>query len=359
MKHSLILSRKLIKQYIVAALLTVGITLLVPVSLKFVLGSRTWYYDDFGYPFLAWANQHLMLLVVLTALICWLALTFYFITKATRYLDQAFLATKQLVTTPEKTIYLSKDLAEFEVEINQIREDSLFHQRAASEAEQRKNELIVYLAHDLRTPLTSIIGYLTLLIEQPELDLATRVKYTQITLEKAQRLESLINEFFEITRFNLTTITLEKRSVDLSFMVEQLSYEFLPVMAAKELTWQLDLTPAIQLEVDVEKFERVLDNLIKNAINYAEPKTELSLELKAEATQVRLILTNHGATIPQNRLERIFEPFYRGDSARSSQTGGTGLGLPIAKEIVEQHGGTLHAESQNGIFQMILTLPKK
>ncbi|RGW13691.1 vancomycin resistance histidine kinase VanS [Enterococcus asini] len=358
MKHSLILSRKLIKQYILAALLAVGITLLVPFALKFLLGSRAWYYDDFGYPFLAWANQHLTILVVVTALICWLALTFYFIAKATRYLDQAFSATKQLITTPEKTIYLSKDLAEFEVEINQIREDSLFHQRAASEAEQRKNELIVYLAHDLRTPLTSIIGYLTLLIEQPELDMATRSKYTQITLEKAQRLESLINEFFEITRFNLTTITLEKRLVDLSLMIEQLSYEFLPVMAPKELTWQLELASNIQLEVDVEKFERVLDNLIKNAINYADPKTALSLELKEDHQQVQLTLTNHGATIPQNRLERIFEPFYRGDSARNSQTGGTGLGLPIAKEIIEHHGGTLHAESQNGTFQMILTLPK-
>ena len=108
----------------------------------------------------------------------------------------------------------------------------------------------------------------------------------------------------------------------------------------------------------MEKFERVLDNLIKNAINYADPKTALSLELKEDNQQVQLTLTNHGATIPQNRLERIFEPFYRGDSARNSQTGGTGLGLPIAKEIIEHHGGTLHAESQNGTFQMILTLPK-
>lgn len=357
MKHSLILSRKLIKQYIVTALIAVGITILVPLVLKYILGSRVWHYEDFGYPLLSWANRHLTTLLVVIALVCWLALTFYFIAKATRYLDQAFSATKQLITAPEKTIYLSEELAEFEQEINQIREDSLFHQRAAAEAEQRKNELIVYLAHDLRTPLTSIIGYLTLMIESPELEITTRSKYTKLTLEKAQRLESLINEFFEITRFNLTAISLEMRQIDLSLMLEQISYEFLPVMADKNLTWNLDLEPGITIEADVEKFERVLDNLTKNAINYADSQTELILQLQSNSEQAQITLTNQGATIPQNRLERIFEPFYRGDSARGSQTGGTGLGLPIAKEIIELHGGTITPESRQGKFIMTVTLP--
>lgn len=318
---------------------------------------RTWYYDDPFYPLLKFANDHILILVIVAAIFIWLVTTWFFVGQAAGYLDETLGAAKQLVSAPEKPITLSADLRDFADEMNQIRMDTLFHQRAAKEAEQKKNDLIVYLAHDLRTPLTSIIGYLTLLEESPDLPAAMRAKYTGITLEKAYRLESLINEFFEITRFNLATVSLVTKAVDLSVMVEQISYEFLPMMAPKNLTWKTQVAADIWVDLDTEKFERVLDNLIKNAILYATPDSAIVITLVQEANQAMMTIRNQGATLPADKLERIFEPFFRGDSARGTQAGGTGLGLPIAKEIVESHQGTLKAESTDGHFQMVLSLP--
>ena len=143
----------------------------------------------------------------------------------------------------------------------------------AREAEQRKNDLIVYLAHDLKTPLTSIIGYLTLLRDEPELSPAMRAKYTGIALDKAERLETLINEFFEITRFSLTHLTLQREEVNLTRMLEQVTFEFQPVLAEMDLVWDLSLPPDVVVVCDPDKLERVFDNLLRNANNYSYPGT--------------------------------------------------------------------------------------
>ncbi|MBM7174039.1 VanA-type vancomycin resistance histidine kinase VanS, partial [Streptomyces sp. G44] len=128
-------------------------------------------------------------------------------------------------------------------------------------------------------PLTSVIGYLTLLKEEPQLSNAMRNRYTEIALQKAQRLELLISEFFEITRFNLTTIVLQTETTDLSLMLEQLTFEFLPLLEEKNLNWQLNLQKNVLATVDTEKIARVFDNLIRNAINYSYPDSPLLLEL--------------------------------------------------------------------------------
>lgn len=357
MKNKSKLARTLLLRYLIIAgtLLAIGIAL--PFLARIILSSRIWYADDFLYPFLNWAYNHLIPLLFGVVILIWILITVLILWRAVGYLDEALQATQQLVTKPEQTIQLSPELTELEAELNHIREDSLFHQRAAQEAEQRKNDLIVYLAHDLRTPLTSIIGYLTLLEEMPELPLSQRAKYLHITLDKAYRLENLINEFFEITRFNLSSISLVKEKTDLSMMVEQITYEFTPVLSQKNLSWQLDLTKQISLALDREKFERVLDNLIRNAISYAAPDSAIKVTLSHIGGNAYLEFENQGPTIPPDKLKRIFEPFYRADSARGTEAGGTGLGLPIAKEIVEGHGGTLTATSEDNTFRLQLTLP--
>ncbi len=261
-----------------------------------------------------------------------------------------------LVTENTSDVILPQELAATERKINTIKHMLEKRKSEAQLAEQRKNDLIVYLAHDLKTPLTSVIGYLTLLRDEPQISQELRCRYTNIALEKAERLEELINEFFDITRFNLTTLTLDKEQIYFSRMLEQLASEFRPILAERDLEWKLEIASDIMLIGDVDKLARVFDNLIRNAVNYSYTGTEILLYAQIEGNQLKVMLKNRGKTIPQDKLEHIFEQFYRVDASRSSVTGGAGLGLAIAKEIVELHGGTITvaSASENTVFIVML-----
>ena len=257
-------------------------------------------------------------------------------------------------------IYWGKTLGylhDIENQMNQIKNDMLASRRAAEDAEKRKNDLVVYLAHDLKTPLTSVIGYLTLLQDEPELTAAQRARYTGIALDKAERLEDLINEFFDITLFSLTSVTLERRSVNLSLMLEQIADEFAPMLRERGLTCAVSAPPGVMLNCDPDKLQRVFDNLLRNAMNYSYPDSEISVSLRVENGRAEIAFANHGDTIPAEQLERLFEQFYRLDSARTSRTGGSGLGLAIAKEIVELHGGHISAQSADERIVFNVSLP--
>ena len=277
--------------------------------------------------------------------------------KATRYADELVAAAASLAEPGEEPIKLSGELKEAENELNLARERSLRSAMLAKEAEQRKNDLVVYLAHDLKTPLTSVIGYLTLLKDEPDLPPAQRARYTGIALDKAERLEGLINEFFDITRFNLTTLTLEKERVNLSRMLEQVASEFDPILKEKSLVWKTDIAPGVEAVCDPDKLARVFDNLLRNAVNYSYPDTEVFLSLRREGDRAVVRTQNHGRTIPPEKLDRLFEQFFRLDTSRGTATGGAGLGLAIAKEIVQAHGGVIQAESADEVIAFTVTLP--
>lgn len=273
------------------------------------------------------------------------------------YLREMIRAAEQMWQEPEKPVTLSAPLKRIQDELNQLRETSVLNALAAKEAEQRKQDLIVYLAHDLKTPLTSVIGYMTLLRDEPEISPELRAKYTGIAVEKALRLEELINEFFEITRFQLTHMELEKETINFSRMLEQTAFEFRPVLAEKQLHWNLEIAPDVMLLCDPDKIERVMDNLIRNAISYSYAGTTVSLTLKTTETSAVCCLSNTGKTIPPEKLSRIFEQFFRADTSRATSTGGAGLGLAIAKQITELHGGTIQAESRDETIRFTVTLP--
>ena len=279
------------------------------------------------------------------------------ISKPLEYLDEVIEAAEQLAHPQDSPIHLSIPLEGVQDELNMVREGALRSTMYEREAEQRKNDLIVYLAHDLKTPLTSVIGYLTLLRDEPQLSPEMRAKYTGIALDKAERLEALINEFFEITRFSLSQMTLQEDAVNLTRLLEQVTFEFQPALREKSLTWDLSLAHDIVISCDSDKIQRVFDNLLRNATNYSYPNTCIRVTLEKELTNVVVNIENQGQTIPPDKLNRIFEPFFRLDSARSSTSGGAGLGLAIAKEIVELHGGGIRAESDNEWVSFRVTLP--
>lgn len=247
--------------------------------------------------------------------------------------------------------------AEIATQIVQLKSVMQRHEQAIKTETDRKNDLITYLAHDLKTPLTSVIGYLDLLEEATDMPAEQRRKYIHITLEKALRLEKLINEFFEITRYNLQQIVLEKETIDLSFMLMQLTDEFYPLLTDHGNTIELQAEDNLAVYGDSVKLARVFNNILKNAISYSYPNTPIKVYAGKRENDIFICFINQGKTIPGEKLNSIFEKFFRMDEARSTNTGGAGLGLAIAKEIVTLHGGTINASSENEMTTFSVTLP--
>ena len=311
------------------------------------------------YYLLQWVKEWIIAIMLILILIGWIVITLRFMTRPLRYLDELVDASEKLANPGEEPIRLSRAMKSVEDELNLVREGALRNAMLAKEPEQRKNDLIVYLAHDLKTPLTSVIGYLTLLRDEPQISEEMRSRYTGIALDKAERLEDLINEFFDITRFNLTNIQLEPERVNISRMLEQIGFEFHPILAEKDLKLETEIKPNVEMLCDPDKLARVFDNLLRNAVNYSYAGTTIYLSMDYEPIkdEVKICVENHGKTISPDKLDRIFEQFFRLDSSRRSSTGGSGLGLAIAKEIVELHHGTITAESENESIRFTVVLP--
>ncbi|MCD8337879.1 MAG: HAMP domain-containing histidine kinase [Lachnospiraceae bacterium] len=277
--------------------------------------------------------------------------------KMTRYLNRISDALDKIQADSPEPIVLPPDLEPVSEQLNALQHKLLYRAQQAAQSEQRKNELVVCLAHDLKTPLTSVTAYLTMLNEHPEMSAEERAKYTRITLEKAIRLEELMNEFFEITRFNAQDIVLEKREINLSIMLEQLEDENVGLLNKKNMTCVVDVQEGLLMRGDPDKLARVFDNLLKNAAAYGNAGTEILIQARGGREGITIVFTNEGPQIPQKKLEMIFEKFYRVDDGRSSKTGGAGLGLAIAKQIVELHGGVISAVSDSKNTRFIVNMP--
>lgn len=261
-----------------------------------------------------------------------------------------------LVNENTEDISLVPELSATEKKINSIRHTIVQQKLNAHIAEQKKNDLVMYLAHDLKTPLASVIGYLNLLRDEKEISDELREKYISISLEKAERLEDLINEFFEITRFNLSDITLQYGKINLTRLLEQLVYEFKPMLADKNLICNINAENDIVINCDGDKIQRAFDNILRNAVIYSFENSKINITANYVDNGVSITFSNNGNTIPQEKLERIFEQFYRLDEARSTN-GGAGLGLAIAKQIIELHGGKISAKSENNLIEFTVVLP--
>lgn len=382
-----------------------------------------------------------------------------------RYFDELAHAVTSLVEDRTRPVELPSDLAITQNELNAVRAASLANESAAVAAERRKNELVAYLAHDIKTPLTSVIGYLALLDEAPDLPEDARRRYIATASEKAVRLEGLIDEFFEITRYNLQSIPIERAWVGVRLFCEQVAESFYPDAQARGLSLVVRAPDDARFFVDADKLARALGNVVRNAVAYADDGTEIVIaasfavsaanatagalaatgasavatttsDAESGASAVAnanvnatpnsnaadasssptssaqvvptfarpsaydvaygyapaasdaaggatlqgggtspassaasaftptpgagswvLSVTNQGREISPAHLQSIFDKFYREDGARGTGSGGAGLGLAIAKEIIAAHGGTIGAMSERGVTAFAITLP--
>lgn len=314
-------------------------------------------YDSALYFYNRLIRNHMELIIMISVLLIFLCVFLIYLNWFVRYFAEINRGMDHLIQENAADVSLSAELLPVERKLNTIKHTIEKQKAEILEEEQQKNDLIMYLAHDLKTPLASVIGYLNLLHDEELVTEELRQKYLAIALGKAERLEDLINEFFEISRFNLTHITLQYSRINLTRLLEQLVYEFKPMLDEKNLTCTLDMEDNKMLRCDADKIQRVFDNLLRNAVLYSFRDTEIRINVICRADSYIICFINHGDTIPREKLDRIFEQFYRLDVSRGTQNGGAGLGLAIAKQIVELHNGTLTANSENEQIAFTVTLP--
>lgn len=277
--------------------------------------------------------------------------------RIARWMEQLRRSIRQVANHPERPLDLPKELLPLRDDLDALRRQVEGQAEAVKENEQRRQDLIAFLAHDLKTPLTSVVGYLTLLKDDPGLTHEQRAKFTGIALDKARRLEELLGEFFDISRMDLDSGPEEHSPIQLSMLLEQLADEFYPLFAEKELQCAVEIEHHLMVLGDPDKLARVFDNVLRNAVSYSIPGGQVYIQAQKADGQAQVTIRNEGLEIPEGELANIFRKFYRLDAARSSRTGGAGLGLAIAKEIVERHGGGIRAESNGRLTSFTITLP--
>ena len=256
------------------------------------------------------------------------------ILRAFEYYGLLLDSVEQVLSKREDPIALPPEMSETQAALNAIKMDNERSERAARAAEQRKNELVVYLAHDIKTPLTSIVGYL-----------------------------ALLDEFFEITRYNLSSIPLERSRFDAALFCRQVIEELYPVAEARSLELAYEGPDELAVLADARRMSRVANNLLKNAVAYADAHTRVTLHTSVVPAQDgtpwwEVTVTDVGREVSPHHLEHIFERFYRADDARGAEEGGAGLGLAIAREIARAHGGDIYAASAQGTTSFTVWIPQ-
>lgn len=261
------------------------------------------------------------------------------ISDAVQSISQGNLNTEVDVTGDDEFSAMAANLNKMSSDIRKLMDKE-------REAERTKNELITNVAHDLRTPLTSIIGYLELLAGNTQIPQEMQHKYIEIACSKSRRLEKLIEDLFGFTKLNYGKIAMHIGQIDIVKLLEQLLEEAYPNFEEKNLSYDLQSNvPAKIISADGNLLARLFDNLIGNAIKYGADGKRVLVKIHGEEDTVTVSVTNFGRVIPADELPLLFNKFYRVEQSRSATTGGTGLGLAIAKEIVDMHGGTIRVAS--------------
>lgn len=224
-------------------------------------------------------------------------------------------------------------------------------------SEKLRTELVTSMSHDLRTPLTSVLGYLGLIVNCQYKDEKGLKHCAEIAFNKAQKLQKLIDELFEFTLLSYGSIKINSTAINLNELLEQLVEEFFPVFQYSNIECRLSLCKSrIIVAADGDMLARVFDNLIANAIRYSHDSKYMDVELTKDNFTAVAAITNYGAPIPPDSLPHVFEKFYRVEQSRSEATGGAGLGLAIAKNIIDLHNGSISVSSDKNKTTFEVTL---
>lgn len=306
------------------------------------------------------------MLVTVIATICFFIIYFLLfikrIVKDMTYISDRIIDIADGKSDEKIIIERQDEIGEIAGRINEMTEQ--INQLITSERDalQSNKDLIACVAHDLRTPITSVKGYLDLALDTKHYDLEQRQKYVRIAQTKANRLEYLIHDLFNYTKLTSGEITLHRSKIDLVQLVEQMVEEFYPLFQEEELecTTKYNIS-YLEMNMDGELIARAVQNLLSNAIKYGKDGKHVYVELECLEQEVQIRVTNYGLVIPEESIKHLFDKFYRVEGSRNVKTGGTGLGLNIAQEIVHLHGGRIQVTSgaSGTCFTIALPLQKE
>ncbi|MDF2627074.1 MAG: two-component sensor histidine kinase [Symbiobacteriaceae bacterium] len=301
--------------------------------------------------------------IVLTGIVLFVLYFYLFSAETIRYIEQLNRTLDEIargnldVTVPDRSPDELHRLADNLAVMSQRLKRSLDEERAA---QATKQELITGVSHDLRTPLTSVLGYLALIENDQYRDEVELRHYVGIAYSKGQQLKRLIDQLFEFTRTSYGGVQLRCVPVNLGELLEQLAEEFVPALQATGMAYQMALPPErVMVSLDPDLMVRVFENLMANAVRYGSAGRQVDIELSRAAGELVVKIANYGEPIPSRDLPYVFETFYRVEKSRSDRTGGAGLGLAIAKNIVTLHGGTIRAYNEPNRVVFEVRLPEQ
>lgn len=297
---------------------------------------------------------------IVTIIIVYIISFFIVTSKTVRYMGTISNSVKQIangnldITVPIKG---HDEFSQLAKDINNMAEQLRHSFESQHDAEQTKSELITSVAHDLRTPLTSVIGYLQLLNDESDLPPEAVQRYVSVAYNKSLKLERLIDDLFDYTRYGNSGMVIRHDHIDLSELLIQLAEEYYPIFQNANMMCRMHVARKMHIEGDGNLLARVFDNLFNNAIKYGVDKLGCDVYAERHNNYAVVRVVSYGETISSENLDKIFDKFYRVEQSRSEKTGGTGLGLPIARSIVMLHNGSIDAESCNGRTVFTVCLP--
>ncbi|HIW32886.1 MAG TPA: HAMP domain-containing histidine kinase [Candidatus Paenibacillus intestinavium] len=298
--------------------------------------------------------------MIVTGSLLFLIFFFIFSKRVIRYLEEITLGIQEIAKGEFSHTIIIRSSDELGIVAENINLMSAQLKKSLEEerkAEKTKNDLITGVSHDLRTPLTSILGFLEYVNNDCYKDEVELRYYIGIAYEKSLSLKRLVHDLFEYTRINSKDLPLEFEELNIVDFLEQLVEEFVPALDKKGMTYELFASDkGLYVLADGDELVRAYENLISNAIQYGDEGTNILIHINGEQDIASVSITNKGASIPEQDLSYIFERFFRVDSSRS-QSGGTGLGLAITKSIIELHGGQITVQSHAKLTTFTTNLP--